>query len=169
MSNKTIFIPNKNNIKHTTDDFHWNYGSELINAQNCSFFHDIFPPTGEEHWVFAGSTGSAEKGDWFAFQLSVPYRDQDLMEYTYKLNDGLGMHCSHLHSIPAPPGYTGFTSVDADDAELTIRLDRKAGTVTGEFSAKFLSGRYRLNPNGNFKLTRNAPHQGHDYHSSTPR
>ncbi|WP_434707712.1 hypothetical protein J3P75_18125 [Pseudomonas sp. R1-1] len=154
MSIKTIFLPKEGSIKRTSDDFHWNYGKEPINAQDCSFYYSVFPPTGEKSWVIAGSTGKPVDGNFFAFLISVPYLDEDLMEYTYKLNDGQGLHFGHLHSVPAPPGFEGVTIVDADDAELTLRLDRKAGYVTGEFRALFKSHGYRLLPNGTFKMKR---------------
>lgn len=154
MSAKCIFITKQNSFQPATNDFHWSFGAELINAQHSSFDYSVFPPTGEESWVFAGSTGSLDEENYFSFLLSVPYLDEDLMEYTYKLNDGKGLHVAHIHSIPAPPGFTGFATVDADDAELTIRLDRTTSTVTGDFTATFKSEGYRLWPNGTFKLTR---------------
>ncbi|MFJ2537259.1 MULTISPECIES: hypothetical protein [unclassified Pseudomonas] len=154
MSAKCIFIPKQNSVQPATHDFHWSFNAGPIYAQDSSFHYSVFPPTGKESWVFSGSTGTGEEENYFALLLSVPYLDEDLMEYTYKLNDGQGLHVSHIHSIPAPPGFTGFATVDADDAELTIRLDRKTGTVTGNFTATFKSAGYRLKPDGTFKLTR---------------
>jgi hypothetical protein len=84
----------------------------------------------------------------------VPYIDDNVLEYTYKLGDGKDLHVSHMHSIPAPDGFIGFRSVDADDAELTIRLDPVKGTVQGDFNALFKSHGYRLFPQGTFKLIR---------------
>ncbi|MBC8999995.1 hypothetical protein IAI51_26050 [Pseudomonas sp. N40(2020)] len=154
MSAKNLFIPSKNRILSAGNEFHWNLGDNEIAAESTMFYHHVFPPTGEESRVFTGLTGSSEAGDFFSFTLSVPYLDQDVMEYTYTLNDGQGLALSHGHSIPAPPGFEGVRFVDADDAQLTIRLDRTKGTVQGDFVATFKSNGYRLAPSGTFKLTR---------------
>ncbi|MBS4078100.1 hypothetical protein [Pseudomonas rustica] len=95
-----------------------------------------------------------EKETYFSFIFSVPYLNEDLTERTYKLGDGQGLSFSHSHSVPAPSGGTAFTSINADEAELTIRLDRTSGTVTGDYFATFKSRRYRLRPEGTFQLTR---------------
>jgi hypothetical protein len=154
MSTKDIFIPKENSIQAPGNDFHWSLGADPIPAENTTFFRSLFEPTGEKSWVFDGSTGSGDEENFFSFLLMVPYIDDNVLEYTYKLGDGKGLHLSHSHSIPAPPGFTGFRTVDADDAELTITLDPIKGTVQGDFNAIFKSEGYRLKPNGTFKLTR---------------
>ncbi|WP_283183764.1 hypothetical protein [Pseudomonas svalbardensis] len=152
MSTKDIFIPKGNSIQAPGNDFHWNFGSEVTRAEKTLFFLHEFPPTGELSWVMSGITGTLDDENYFSFKVSVPYIDDTLLERTYKLGDELDV--SHSHSIPAPPGFTGFRFVDADNAELTIRLDPIKGTVQGDFNAIFRSEGYRLNPNGTFKLTR---------------
>lgn len=152
MSTKDIFIPKGNNIQAPENDFHWNFGSEVTRAEKTLFFLYEYPPTGELSWTISGSTGTFDEENYFGFGMSVPYIDDTLLERTYELSDEL--HFSHIHSIPALPGYIGYRVVDADNAELTIRLDPIKGTVQGDFNAIFKSEGYRLNPNGTFKLTR---------------
>jgi hypothetical protein len=154
MSTKDIFIPKRDHIQSSENLFHWNFGAEPIKAESALFYKDRFEPTGEEGWVFSGSTGTAEEENLYSFLLMVPYLHVPLLERTYKLDDGQGLHVSHGYSIPAPPGFIGFRVVDADDAELTVRLDMIAGTVEGDFNANFKT--HRLNPNGTFKLKQDA-------------
>lgn len=154
MSAARLFIPKQNMIQPAGNDFHWSLGAEPIHAGQSLFVYHRSEVTGDESWVFGGSNGSGQEQNFFAFHLTVPYLDTDLLECTYKLGDGQGLHVSHIHSIPAPPGFEGFQTVDADDAELTIRLDRTTGTVRGDFIATFKSEGYRLWPNGTFRLSR---------------
>jgi hypothetical protein len=154
MSAKDIFIPKEDRIQAAGNDFHWSFGGDPIYAESTSFHRALFQPTGEVSWVFSSSTGSIAEGNFFGFQLMVPYIDDSVLEYTYKLGDGKDLHVSHLHSIPTSPGYIGVKTVDADDAELTIRLDPVNGTVQGDFNALFKSDGYRLFPQGTFKLIR---------------
>ena len=152
MSTKDIFIPKENSVQSPGNDFHWSLGADPVYAGRTAFHRSLFEPTGERSWVFNGSTGSGDEENYFSFLLMVPYIDDNALEYTYKLGDGKGLHLSHAHSIPAPDGGIGFRTVDADDAELTIRLDPIKGTVQGDFNANFKT--YRLNPNGTFNLKR---------------
>ena len=154
MSTKDIFIPKENSVQSPGNDFHWNLGANPVYAGRTAFYQGLFEPTGERSWVFNGSTGSTDEENFFGFLLMVPYIDNNVLEYTYKLGDGKDLHVSHIHSIPAPDGGIGFRTVDADDAELTIRLDPVNGTVQGDFNALFKSRGYRLFPQGTFKLTR---------------
>ncbi|RON43264.1 hypothetical protein BK666_19410 [Pseudomonas frederiksbergensis] len=152
MSAHAIFIPKTNSIQAPANKFNWTLGSKTTYAQNSFFYRSLFEPTGEASWVFSGSTGSGDEENFFSFLLMVPYLGDDRLERTYKLGDGQGLFFSHTHSIPAPPGFTGFQTVDPDDAELAIVMDPVEGTVTGDFNAKFKT--YRLSPIGTFKMTR---------------
>ncbi|WP_223511732.1 hypothetical protein [Pseudomonas sp. GL-B-19] len=152
MSTKDIFIPKANSIQAPGNDFHWNFGDDPKQAEHTTFYRSLFEPTGEESWVFDGSTGSGDEENLYSFLLMVPYIDDNVLENTYKLRDGQKLHVSHTYSIPAPPGFTGFRVVDADDAELTIHLDPIKGTVQGDFNAVFKT--HRMNPNGTFQLKR---------------
>jgi hypothetical protein len=153
MSAQSVFIPKQKNIVATTEDFHWSLGSEPIYADSAAAYYSKFEVTGEESWVFSASIGSDEEENYFGFLLGVPYLDQDLMEYTYKLGADDRFYVSHSHWIPAPPGFSGVRVVKADNAELTIRLNRAKRTVTGDFIATFKSEGYRLAPSGHFELT----------------
>ncbi|MFJ7106665.1 hypothetical protein ACIQU2_03375 [Pseudomonas sp. NPDC098740] len=152
MSSRDMFIPQKKKIQAEGNQFLWHFNDPNTVAESTSFHKGYFPPTGEYSWGFSGSTGSGDEENFFSFLIMVPYLGEDVLEYTYKLGDGKDLHFSHTHSIPAPPGFTGFRVVDADDAELSIRLDPIKGTVQGDFNATFKT--YRLNPNGTFKLKR---------------
>lgn len=152
MNAHDIFIPKTNSIQAPVNKFRWTLGDKTTHAQNSFFYRSRFEPTGEESWVFSGSTGSGDEENFFSFLLMVPYLGDDRLERTYKLGDGHGLFFSHIHSIPAPPGFTGFRTVDPDDAELAIVLDPVEGTVQGDFNAVFKT--YRLNPTGTFKMTR---------------
>lgn len=152
MSSRDIFIPKGDRIQAMGNDFQWSLGGNLSKATATAFYRSLFQPTGEESWIFSGSTGSADEENYFSFLLSVPYLGDEVLERTYKLGDGHGLHFSHSHSIPAPPGFTGFRTVNPDDAELSIVLDPIKGTVQGDFNARFKT--YRLNPNGTFKMIR---------------
>jgi hypothetical protein len=152
MITRDFFIPKENTIQVPGDEFNWNFEGKPIYAKDTSFYRSLFEPTGEESWVFAGSIGLGDEENYFSFLLMVPYIDDNLLEQTYKLGDGQDLHLSHTHSIPAPPGFTGFRVVYADDAELTITLDPVKGIVEGDYNAKFKT--YRLSPNGTFNLKR---------------
>jgi hypothetical protein len=157
MSAQSVFIPKQKNIVVPTEVFHWSYGAESIHAEDAVAYYSKFEGTGEESWVFSASIGSIEDENHLGYLLSVPYSDQDIIDRTYKLGDDDRFHVSHSHSIPAPPGFSGVRVVTADNAELTIRLNRAKRTVTGDFVATFKSDGYRLKPSGHFELTLQLP------------
>lgn len=153
MSVRDLYFPKQKSIQNPTNDFHWSLGAEPIYSDSTQFFYAKYPVTGEEFWVFSGGTGSVYEDNYFSFLFSVPYLDQDLLECTYKLGVADWMHVTHVHSHSVRPGTVGVRIVDADEAELTIRLDRTKGIVTGDFKATF-KHIYRLAPIGTFKMTR---------------
>ncbi|MFJ2364702.1 hypothetical protein ACIPIN_13580 [Pseudomonas sp. NPDC087697] len=148
MSRHAIFIPIDNYVQSPDNNFNWNFGGSIIEADRTLFMLHTFPGTGEREWLFTGLTGTPVQGNVFEFGIAVPYIDDDVMERTYTLEDGLSF--SHMHSIPILPGAVSF--VYADSAELTIRLDPINGTVQGDYKATFRT--HRLMPGGTFKLKR---------------
>ena len=150
MSAFPIFFPDDHKSQAAGNDFHWRFTGEPINAESTIFRADLAGPA-IKHWIFYGSTGSTVNGTFFAFQFSVPYEGEGLLEKTYKIGDGQWFYVFHIHSVPPAPN---FTSTLADKAELTIRLDPAKGTVHGDFNAIFYSGGYRMNPIGTFDLKR---------------
>ena len=148
MNTATVFIPTRNSGKRLRHSFHWTVDNHLTKAHAC-FFHLTEPPF-EEYWHFIGSTGTLEEhGKYFSFNLAVPYIGKDLLERTYTLDDGLLFY--HVYSVTYPD-FIELRTVAADYAETTIRLDPKAGTVQGDFNAKFKN---HPDLHGTFQLKRN--------------
>ncbi|MEX0161644.1 hypothetical protein MRBLPD1_000095 [Pseudomonas brassicacearum] len=152
MDSHSFFIPHKKTRKLAGNSFTWNFGTTPINAENTLFYLNVYQSTGEKSWSFRGSTGSAEDENNSSLGFSIPYVSDEVMDASYTMEGGLRF--SHIHSIPAPPGFTGFRVVRADKADLTIRLDPVKGTAKGHFTALFRTDGYRLNPTGTFELIR---------------
>ncbi|MBD9610285.1 hypothetical protein IB245_02090 [Pseudomonas sp. PDM02] len=150
MSAFPIFFPDDHKSQAAGDDFHWRFTGAPIYAE-FTLFRAFLGGTGIDNWVFYGSTGSTDHGTFFALQFLVPYEGDDLLEKTYKIGDGQQLTVFHFHSVPPAPN---FTSILADKAELTIRLDPVKGTVHGDFNANFDREGYRMNPIGTFDLKR---------------
>ena len=153
MSVQDIFIPKESNNQKSVDDFHWDYGQGPTYAERTFFRLALFGPN--KDWSFGGTIGSVEEENVFSYQFMVPYVDDTVLEQTYKLGESKDFHAKFMQSIGAPPGFTGFRLVDADDAELTIRLDPKEGTIQGDFNATYKFS--RLKPIGTFKLKKDEP------------
>ncbi|KAB0514684.1 hypothetical protein SAMN04490189_0489 [Pseudomonas koreensis] len=153
MTTQTVFL-----AKHavtTNDIFEWRFGEDkAIKAQFALFYRREFDS--KPIWVISGRTGNFEDKNYFAFAMSLPYIDDEHFPGIHKLSDGLTF--THSHWIPAPEGFDGLQSVNADSAWLNIKkYDSISGTVEGSFEAVFKSHGYRLNPKGTFTMTRLTP------------
>ncbi|WP_127797435.1 hypothetical protein [Pseudomonas syringae] len=156
MSSKTIFLPKTSGVSVSTNEFLWQFGTNPeVKAEGSFFSLRVFPPTGEKTWSFHGFIGLISSKNYFAFSFSFPYIDDSPFEATFTLNDKL--HLTHTHSSYAPPGFDGFTVVDADEATLTIKLDPAKNIATGDFEATFKTGGYRLHPKCRFNMVGDQP------------
>ena len=153
MKDPKIYIPESPATKAPGNDFHWNLGNDLVHATMTQFTRER-PLPGMDDWLFYGATGSLADNTFFAFQFTVPYQGEELLERTYKLGDGAGLSSFHIYSPPSPPYH--YYSVGADEAELSIRLDPASGTVRGDFIAKYTRDGIQLKPTGVFNLKRDA-------------
>jgi hypothetical protein len=119
-----------------------------VQAEQAMFYLSEFPPTGELSWAISGSTGSFSDENYFGYIMSFPYSNDAPFKATYTLKNKLSFQ--HIHSIPAPEGFTGWTVVDADEGTLSVDLDPSKGIVVGHFEARFKSHGYRTQPVGSF-------------------
>lgn len=120
------------NFEAEGNDFLWEIDSVSTKAQRTLFYKSSIPP--EYSWIFYGSVGSVDTENLFGFMLAVPYIDDNYLERTYTLAEGL--YCDHRHSIKKG-GLKGWRVIPAGDAKLSINLDPVKGTVKGEFEATF--------------------------------
>lgn len=150
MIEPNILFQDRNRVMTTGESFRWDFDGKTVHADRASFGANLGGP-GREMWNIQGTTGSMLDGTYFSFQISVPYQGEGLLEKTYKIGDGQDLYIVHFHSVPPVPNWT---ITQADDAELTIRLDPVEGIVQGDFNANFYRGGYRLKPSGTFQLKR---------------
>ncbi|ROM71086.1 hypothetical protein BK653_04200 [Pseudomonas brassicacearum] len=150
MNTHTVFIPKDATPKLMENVLTWNLGGNPVVASRAYFYLHEYPPTGEKSWAFNGSTGSLQEENLFVFGFSVPYINEEVFDNSYTMDGGLFFY--HGHSIPAPEGFYGYTTVNADSAELTVRLDPVNETAKGNFTAIFKAPGYRMNPTGTFDL-----------------
>jgi hypothetical protein len=149
MTTQMIFLPKKTAI--SDDRFRWNLGDKPQTAEFSAFYQGDF--FGEFYWAISGGKGNFDDENFFSFDMVLPYKGDEALAGVYKLSDGLT--CSHLHWIPAPPGFEGMAKVDADSATLNIiKYDAESDIVEGTFEAVFKSHGYRLNPKGTFTMKR---------------
>ncbi|WP_052961852.1 hypothetical protein [Pseudomonas fluorescens] len=149
MNTQRIFIRAEKSIKAPNDYFHWIRNEEQVTAEATIFSLN----QNRTLWSIAGFLGSYAEETSFSLLLAVPYINNEILERTYVLGDGQGLHCVHQYWLPPVPGFSVIGSDQANYAELSIRLDPKAGTVTGDFNAIFKSRRVDIH--GSFKLTQN--------------
>ncbi|RON45367.1 hypothetical protein [Pseudomonas frederiksbergensis] len=147
MTPREIVIPKQNSIQAAGNTFCWSLGGNRIHAQH-SFFCRMQSVPGR--WVFSGLTGSPDQDNYFSVDFNVPALGDDVLERTYQLGDGQGLRVTHTYSLPGPDGVSVIEVIDADYAELTIRLDPIKRTVRGDFNAHFKS--VGLKPEGAFQL-----------------
>ena len=151
MSSHTIFIPQANSPVILENQFHWQFGSNPeVTAERSLFYLAEHPITGERGWSISGAIGSISLRNYFAYSMLIPYENDAPINATYTLDDKLSF--KHSHSSPAPEGFEGFTTVDANKAILTIKLDPSRGIAVGTFEANFKSHGYRTQPIGRFNL-----------------
>lgn len=152
MTTHAIFLPKRPLVRD--EKFEWRLGGKRITAEFSSFYQDEF--LGELYWAISGGTGNFDDENYFAFSMTLPYRSDETLTGVYDLKKGLT--CVHSHWIPAPPGFIGMATVDADSATLNIiKYDPETDIATGSFEALFKSNRYRLKPKGTFTMTRVRP------------
>ena len=120
---------------------------ELITAQSSLFTID----GGRTSWSFTGRTGSYSSENNFSVTLLIPYNGEELFERTYKLGDGQGLESFHQYWLPPFPGFDVIGSDQANNVELTVRLDPRKGTAEGNFIADFKKRRVSIT--GKFNLT----------------
>ncbi|WP_085577553.1 MULTISPECIES: hypothetical protein [unclassified Pseudomonas] len=151
MTAQTLLIAKKPKAKHDSS-FKWTYGDIEKTAEFSEFYRFLFPGDGKYYWSISGGTGTSEAEDYFSFSFTLPYEGDESLVGTYNLENGLT--CTHVHSIPAPPGFEGFHAEDADSATLEIsEYNLVTKVVKGNFKALFKSHGYRLFPEGEFTLT----------------
>jgi hypothetical protein len=146
-----MFLPKKPLV--SDDRFQWRFGDERTTAKFRSFYQDEF--LGQRYWSISGGTGNFDDESYFSFSMTLPYQSDKPLTGVYNLGDGLTF--VHSHWIPAPPGFIGMASVDADEAILNIEYNDETDIATGSFEALFKSNRYRLKPKGTFTMTRLRP------------
>ncbi|OYQ00933.1 hypothetical protein B7L09_27420 [Pseudomonas mandelii] len=154
MTTHTTFIPKKHGTLANENILKWKYGAIEKKAEFSDFLQGDF--NGERYWSIGGGMGTVEEDNVFIFSMTLPYKGDDALKGIYTLAHGLTF--LHSHSIPAPPGFHGFRTVEADSATLNIiSYDRKTDIVVGTFDALFKSHGYRLNPKGTFTMKRLRP------------
>lgn len=154
MTAHAIFIPKKRGTLANENIFEWKYETTKKTAEFSDFLQDEF--LGKRYWALGGGMGTQEEENLFIFSMTLPYNGDDALKGVYKLDDGLTF--LHGHWIPAPPGYEGFRTVEADSATLNIiKYDPVTDIVEGTFEALFKSDGYRLNPKGTFTMKRLRP------------
>lgn len=151
MTTHVMFLPKKPPVRN--DTFQWRLGDKRKTAEFSSFYQGEF--LGELYWAISGGTGNFDDENYFAFSMTLPYQSDKTLTGVYHLDQGLT--CVHSHWIPAPPGFIGMATVDADSATLSIKYDPETDIATGSFEALFKSNRYRLKPKGTFTMTRVRP------------
>lgn len=151
MTTHTIFLPKMPLVR--AEQFEWRLGGKRKTAEFSYFYQDEF--LGKLYWAISGGTGNFDDENYFAFSMTLPYRSDETLTDVYDLKKGLT--CVHSHWIPAPPGFIGMATVDADSATLSIKYDPETDIATGSFEALFKSNRYRLMPKGTFTMTRVRP------------
>ena len=151
MTTHAIFLPKTPPVRD--DQFQWRLGDKQKTAEFSSFYQGEF--LGELYWAISGGTGNFDDENYFAFSMTLPYQSDETLTGVYHLVQGLT--CVHSHWIPAPPGFIGMATVDADSATLSIKYDPETDIATGSFEALFKSHGYRLKPKGTFTMTRVRP------------
>jgi len=151
MTTHITFLPQKTLVRD--DRFEWRLGDKKQTAKFRSFYQDEI--VGQRYWSISGGTGNFDDESYFAFALTLPYQSDEALTGDYNFDDGLT--CVHSHWVPAPPGFIGMATVDADSAILSIKYDPETDIATGSFEAVFKSHRYRLMPKGTFTMTRLRP------------
>ena len=151
MTTHVMFLPKKPLV--SDDRFQWRLGGKRNTAKFRSFYQDEF--LGERYWSISGGTGNFDDESYFSFSMTLPYQSDESLTGVYNFDNGLTF--VHSHWIPAPPGFIGMASVDADSAILSVKYDAETDIATGSFEAVFKSHRYRLNPKGTFTMTRLRP------------
>lgn len=150
MTTNYVLTPKKSKAQRPENSFTWKFGSNPeTTATDTVFTRNEYPP-GEKTWLISGSTGTQESEDIFSYAFAIPRTDGAPFKKTFTLEDGLQFW--HGHSIPAPGGFYGYRTVDADEATITIDIDPARGTAKGTFKAAFKSHGYRPQPEGTFNL-----------------
>lgn len=151
MTIHATFIPKKHGTLANENTFKWKYGTSKKTAEFSNFYQGEF--IGEPYWAISAGTGTFEGEDFFTFNMTLPHKGDDMLKDVYTLSNGLTF--VHGHWIPAPPGFDGYRTVDADSATLNIiKYDPVTDIAEGTFEALFKSHGYRLNPKGTFTLKR---------------
>lgn len=154
MTTHATFIPKKCATFANENIFQWKYGTIKKTAEFSDFYQGEF--FGEFYWSIGGGMGTAAEENTFVFSMTLPYNGDDALPGIYTLDNGLSF--LHGHWIPAPPGFNGFRTVDADSATLNIiNYNPVTDIVEGTFEALFKSHGYRLNPKGTFTMKRLRP------------
>lgn len=143
-----ILLPEQQSIT-SKNLFDWNDNAHKTTSEQNSFSKHQHASE-KFSWLFWGSVGNSSEGTYFAYQMWIDYKGDDLIAQEYTLGNGLNFQ--HFHSLPDRPG-NWIRIVDADTASLRIKLDPKKGTVSGTFAATFTNDGYNLNPEGNIRMS----------------
>jgi hypothetical protein len=143
------------NFEAEDDDFQWEIDSLSTKSQRTSFYKSS--TSTNLSWIIYGSVGSVDSVNYFGFMLRVPYINEDILEGTYTLANGL--YFDHRHSVKKG-ALKGWRVIQADAATLSIKLDPVKGTAEGKFEATFTKTNpdetpEEIKPKGTFNLRRN--------------
>lgn len=157
MSIYDIYIPPATHRQSSEYYFKWKIGNNPeTEAERLEFGLSRDTPT--HRWLLSGITGRTDEQNYYSFSFRIPYINEDPIDRTYTLANGLLF--SHAHSIPPVDGWDGVRVIQAEWAEVHIKLDPRAGTTEGTFSARFIADGLPLEPEGSFNMIRDdVPNQ----------
>ncbi|WP_434557842.1 hypothetical protein J3P95_16325 [Pseudomonas sp. Z5-35] len=147
MNSQIFYIPEKEPRLIEGNSFTWDVGAGLVTAEHTKLILHNHPL--DRGWTFYGRTGSGSECTHFSFKLFIPYAGDEVLDATYTHEGGLSF--SHLYSGTLPDFYRLATT---KSAELTIKLDPRRGTATGNFTALIEKEGQEMRPTGAFELIR---------------
>lgn len=154
MDSSTLYLPKTGHTPEHAGRLVWRLDNGPdVYAERTSFGLGEFPPgSGQRYWALSGSTGNPELETYFYFQIIIDYQKGPFENITFKLGDHKLLSMGHAYSIPAPPGFYGIQTVEADSGQTTLSLDLETGTIDGRFESVYRT--LRLAPKGHFRMTR---------------
>ena len=166
MSEHIVLIPKTSHSHTLKGNFEWVFDEGNFRATANTFYLSDWSMGDKPQWVFSGSIGQVVTDNYVGFLFMIPYINNEPLERSYQLSDGL--YASYSYSIPPPPQYHTVRQHKADSATLKVKLDPSAGTVEATFEATFTIDSTEKKATGQFNLLQDdlASEPGRHTHAS---
>lgn len=125
--------------------FYWDDGQGRVIAEVPAF--QKIPFGNGYYWAVDGYSGSGPEQNFYAYLFTLPYKNDEIIKRRFEFPHP-EVSCSHGRSVG-----NEYHTYRAEDGELDITLDPKAGTAVGTYKARFtLEDGTSLRVKGGFNL-----------------